>query len=86
MLYCCAVWAPVPYCAVRAPENGAVYCSAGAGMVITAALLTHYALLVSLMSSPMSWCALAMRSSSLLLVGWSSPAAPGVGLLVVRSL
>ena len=36
MLYCCAPWAPVPYCAVRAPKNGAVYeRGVGAGMVIT---------------------------------------------------
>ena len=40
MLYCgvlyCAEWAPVPYCAARAAENGAVYeCGVGAGMVIT---------------------------------------------------
>ena len=35
MLYCCAAWAPVLYCAGRAPEKGAVYCGAGAGMVIT---------------------------------------------------
>ena len=55
-------------------------------MLLLAALLTHYALLVSLISSPMSWSTLVVRSSSPLLVGWSSPAAPGVGLLVVRSL
>ena len=55
-------------------------------MLFLATLRTHYALLVSLMSSPMAWCALVMRSSSLLLVWRSSLAALGVGLVLVRSL
>ena len=55
-------------------------------MLLLAALLTHYALLVSLISSPMSLSTLVVRSYSPLLVGWSSSAAPGVGLLLVSSL